>query len=56
MTTTDDTRKFLIDDISALLNQNKSHEWLDSVNDSGLYELWRDLVNLRTSEAVYEVR
>lgn len=45
-----DTRQFLIDDISALLNQNKSHEWLDSVNDDGLYSLWRDLVNLSNTE------
>lgn len=49
-----DTRQFLIDDISALLDQNKTHDWLNNVNNDGLYSLWRDLVNLRTSEAVYE--
>ena len=41
-----EARQFLIDDISALLNPNKSHEWLESVNDAALYELWQDLVNL----------
>lgn len=45
-----EARQFLIDDISALLDQNKTHEWLDSVNDDGLYSLWKDLVNLRTME------
>lgn len=49
-----DTRQFLIDDISALLDQNKSHEWLNSVNNDGLYSLWRDLVNLRNTESSYE--
>ena len=53
MTTTDNTRQFLIDDISALLDQNKTHEWLDSVNNDGLYSLWRDLVNLRNTERDY---
>lgn len=47
-----EARQFLIDDISALLDQNKTHEWLDSVNDEGLYSLWRDLVNLRNTEAL----
>ena len=46
MTTTDNTRQFLIDDISTMLNPNKSHEWLDSVHDGALYELWNDLVRL----------
>jgi hypothetical protein len=50
-----DTRQFLIDDITALLNQKEASKWLDSVNNDGLYKLWQDLVNLRTSEAVYEV-
>lgn len=45
-----EARQFLIDDISALLDQNKSHEWLDSVNNDGLYSLWRDLVALTTLE------
>jgi hypothetical protein len=45
-----DTRQFLIDDISALLNQNQSHEWLEGVNDNALYALWKDLLNLTTME------
>ena len=45
-------RQFLIDDISSLLDQNKTHEWLDSVSDDGLYSLWMDLVNLRNTEAI----
>jgi hypothetical protein len=45
-----EARQFLIDDISALLNPNKSHEWLNGVNDDGLYALWQDLVTLTTME------
>lgn len=45
-----ETRQFLIDDISTLLNPTKSHEWLESVNDDGLYTLWQDLVALTTME------
>lgn len=41
-----EARQFLIDDISTMLNPNKSHEWLNGVNDSALYELWKDLVRL----------
>lgn len=41
-----EARQFLIDDISALLNPNKSHEWLNMVNDEALYGLWQDLVRL----------
>lgn len=48
--TNNDTRQFLIDDISALLNQNQSHQWLEGVNDNALYELWKDLVNFKTME------
>lgn len=47
-----EARQFLIDDISALLNPHKSHEWLNSVNDDGLYTLWQDLVNLTESEVI----
>jgi hypothetical protein len=46
-----EARQFLLDDISAMLNPNKSHEWLYKVNDDGLYHLWMDLVNLNTMEA-----
>jgi hypothetical protein len=46
-----ETRQFLLDDISALLDPNKSHEWLNTVTDEGLYRLWQDLVNLTTMEA-----
>lgn len=47
-----EARKFLIDDIAALLNPNKTHEWLNGVNDDGLYALWQDLIKLTTLEAV----
>jgi hypothetical protein len=50
-----EARQFLIDDISALLNPNKSHEWLNSVNDDGLYTLWQDLIALTTMEE-YDTR
>ena len=52
MTTTDNTRQFLLEDISAMLNPDKSHEWLDMVNDAALYDLWQDLVNLTESEVI----
>jgi hypothetical protein len=45
-----EARQFLIDDISGLLDQNKSHEWLNDVNDSALYALWMDLINLNSME------
>lgn len=41
-----EARQFLIEDISALLNPNKPHEWLEGVNDNALYGLWQDLVRL----------
>lgn len=47
-----EARKFLIDDITALLNPNKTHEWLNGVNDDGLYALWQDLIKLTTLEEV----
>ena len=51
-----EARQFLIDDISALLNPNKSHEWLNGVNDEGLYTLWQDLIALNTLEDSYDIR
>jgi hypothetical protein len=47
-----EARQFLIDDISALLNPNKSHEWLNGVNDNALYALWQDLVVLTKIEGL----
>lgn len=41
-----EARQFLIEDISTMLNPEKSHEWLNGVNDEALYGLWQDLVNL----------
>ncbi len=43
-------RQFLLEDISAMLDPNKSHEWLNNVNDGALLELWKDLVVYTTSE------
>lgn len=43
-----ETRQFLIDDISTMLNPNKYHEWLEMVNDVALYDLWQDLIALTT--------
>lgn len=45
-----DNRRFLLDDIMAMLPEHKDHSWLASVNDEGLYRLWQDLVNLTTLE------
>jgi hypothetical protein len=45
-----DARKFLLDDITALMNRSSTPDWLYSVTDDGLYALWRDLVNLTTME------
>lgn len=47
-----EARQFLIEDISALLNPNKTHEWLNMVNDSALYGLWQDLVRMTKSEDI----
>jgi hypothetical protein len=41
-----EARQFLIDDISAMLNPDKSHEWLEMVNEAALYDLWQDLIIL----------
>ena len=40
-----ESRQFLLDDVSAMLDPNKSHEWLNKVNDGALFELWKDLIN-----------
>lgn len=45
------SRKFMVQDIMAM-QQLKSEQvqFLDMVNDDGIYKLWRDLVNLTLSE------
>jgi len=48
-----EARKFLIDDIQAMMPSHKV-EFLNGVNDDGLYRLWQDLVNLNTLEAIKE--
>jgi hypothetical protein len=48
-----DARKFLIDDITAMMPSHKV-EFLSGVSDEGLYRLWLDLVNLTTLEAITE--
>lgn len=45
-----DNRRFLLDDIIAMLPQSNDTEWLYGLNDEGLYRLWQDLVNLNTLE------
>lgn len=45
-------REFLLADISAMLDPNKSHEWLHQINDGALLELWKDLVHYTTSEEI----
>jgi hypothetical protein len=47
-----EARQFLLDDITALMNHDKAPDWLYKVNDDGLYALWKDLVNLSTTEAL----
>lgn len=43
-------RKFLTEDIIAMLPQSKDTQWLEYLNVIGLYHLWQDLVNLTTTE------
>lgn len=43
-------RRFLTEDIIAMLPQSKDTQWLNGLNDVGLYHLWRDLVNLTLME------
>ncbi|MDI3349720.1 hypothetical protein DCBHLPFO_00768 [Mycoplasmopsis arginini] len=45
-----ENRRFLLDDIIAMLPQSKDTQWLYGLNDDGLYHLWRDLVNLTLTE------
>lgn len=49
-----DNRRFLLDDIIAMLPEHKEHNWLANVTDEGLYRLWQDLVNLTTLEDLIE--
>lgn len=45
-----ENRRFLLEDIVAMLPQSKDTQWLTGLNDDGLYHLWRDLVNLTLTE------
>lgn len=45
-----DNRRFLLEDITAMLPQSKDTLWLTGLNDEGLYKLWKDLVNLTLTE------
>lgn len=45
-----EARRFLIDDITALMEHSNPPEWFNTVTDEGLYKLWRDLVNLTLTE------
>jgi hypothetical protein len=45
------SRKFMIQDIMAMQQLKPEQvQFLDKVNDDGIYKLWRDLVNLTLSE------
>lgn len=45
-----ENRRFLTDDIIAMLPQSKDTQWLEHLNVIGLYHLWQDLVNLTLQE------
>ena len=45
-----ENRRFLTEDIVAMLPQSKDTQWLTGLNDEGLYHLWQDLVHLTTLE------
>lgn len=47
---TDTNRKFLTEDIIAMLPNSKDTQWLDGLTIIGLYHLWQDLVNLTLAE------
>ena len=47
----ENSRKFMIQDIMAMQQLKPEQvKFLESVNDDGIYRLWRDLVNLTLSE------
>lgn len=47
-----DNRKFLMEDIIAMLPQSRDTTWLSNLSDDGLYHLWQDLVNLTLMEGL----
>ena len=45
------SRKFMVQDIMAMQQLKPEQvQFLDKVNDDGIYKLWRDLVKLTLSE------
>ena len=49
--TFENSRKFMVQDIMAMQQLKPEQvQFLDKVNDDGIYKLWRDLVNLTLSE------
>ena len=49
--TFENSRKFMVQDIMAMQQLKLEQvQFLDMVNDEGVYKLWRDLVNLTLSE------
>jgi hypothetical protein len=45
------SRKFMVQDIMAMQQLKPEQvQFLEKVNDDGIYKLWRDLVNLTLSE------
>ena len=45
-----ENRRFLTEDIVAMLPQSKDTQWLSGLNDDGLFHLWKDLVKLTLHE------
>lgn len=45
-----ENRRFLTEDIVAMLPQSKDTQWLMLLSEDGLYRLWQDLVNLTLTE------
>lgn len=39
-----ENRRFLLEDIIAMLPQSKDTQWLDTLNESELTALWNDLI------------
>lgn len=49
--TFENSRKFMVQDIMAMQQLKPEQvQFLDKVNDDGIYKLWRDLVKLTLSE------
>lgn len=51
--TFENSRKFMVQDIMAMQQLKPEQvQFLDKVNDDGIYKLWSDLINLTMTEKV----